>query len=294
MMRSLRSMFVLCALIIGMLLSDATAIALPQASAPSDDLTTEAINSQLRDSLDSMGSLPWYDSDKGEVEAVPVKPRLDDSTNRDSRWIPKPKKAKPAPTANTPNQPTGGGQLPGFWSSIGTLLQTIFKSFGWILFAILIAVLVGLMVYAISKMENTASGDSEGVRVDDEELNTADKARLENLPVQVQKPTGDLLAEADRLRNTGKIDEAIIYLFGHRLVQLDRAHAIRLARGKTNRQYLNELRKRKDLHPILDATVKVFEQSYFGRYEITQEDYDRVRSLQPTFESALAVQLEAA
>ena len=251
------------------------------------------LNEQMRKSLDSMGRLPWYDSDAGEVEPIPVKPRLDDSSNRDSRWVPKPEKPKKTKTQAKPQQ-NSNNQRPGFWSSLGTIFGDFSNVLGWVILGLVLALIVGLIVYTVSKMEMTALGEAVTKTEDDEQLEREEKARLENLPVQVQRPTGDLLAEADRLRTAGRLDEAIIYLFGHRLIQLDRAHAIRLARGKTNRQYINELRKRPDLRSVLENTVQIFEQSYFGRYPISSDDYDKVRSLQGSFESSLATQREAA
>lgn len=256
----------------------------------------ENAGQKFQESLESMGSVPWYDAERGSVEPIPVKPRMDDSTNRDSRWIPKPKKEKATSNkATNPQQPTNpNGQLPGFWSALGTFFGEFSQVIGWLILGLLFAAIVGGLVYAFSKMEidNVDTGNRRIAL--DQQLDEADEVRLENLPVQVQRPTGDLLSESDRLRAAGRLSEAIIYLFGHRLLQLDRVHAIRLSRGKTNRQYLLELRRRVDLEGMLRSTVNLFEQSYFGRYEITPEQYDYVRRLQPEFESALAVHREAA
>lgn len=258
----------------------------------------EDVDQQFRKSLESMGSVPWYDVEESAIEPVPVKPRMDDSTNRESRWIPQPKKEKSVTSkATNPAQPAGqnsNGQMPGFWSALGTLLGDFSQVIGWVILALLIAAVVGSLVYAFSKMEGDDSASPSKQTIAADRLDESDEVRLENLPVQMQRPTGDLLSESDRLRDLGRLNEAIIYLFGHRLLQLDRAHAIRLARGKTNRQYLSELRRRKDLERLLFSTIQVFEQSYFGRYEITSGQYDDVRNMQAPFESALAAQKEAA
>ena len=121
-----------------------------------------------------------------------------------------------------------------------------------------------------------------------------EQARLEQLPVEVRRIQGDLLAEADRLRQSGRYDEAIIYLFGYRLLQLDRNHLIRLARGKTNLQYLRELASRRELQGIMRETVRLFERSYFGRYEISSDEYEALRGQQTAFESLLSNEREAA
>jgi hypothetical protein len=247
-----------------------------------------------RDSFDSMGSLPWYDADNDRVDPVAVEPRIDDSTNRDSRWLPKPAKAPAVAPANPQTNPNNATRRThGPWQAFWTVIRDLSSYLGWGLLAIVVAVTVGLIVYMFSKMEDAARGVASP-REDDPEMDEADATRLENLPIQVERPRGDLLGEADRLNGLGRYAEAIVYLFGHRLIQLDRAHAIRLARGKTNRQYLAELRSRPDLARLMRETVQTFEQSYFGRYEITQTQFDITRRAQAEFDRLLAVNREAA
>jgi len=102
-----------------------------------------------------------------------------------------------------------------------------------------------------------------------------DVDRVEALPFAVRKPTGDFLAEARRLYEAGDYSEAIIYLFSYQLVELDRQHLIRLAKGKTNRQYLRELRARLTLRSILETTVVRFEDAFFGRKTLTRERFEQ-------------------
>ena len=71
-----------------------------------------------------------------------------------------------------------------------------------------------------------------------------DADRVEALPFHVRAASGDFLAEARRLYDAGHYSEAIVYLFSYQLVQLDKHHVIRLAKGKTNRQYVRETRQR--------------------------------------------------
>ena len=65
--------------------------------------------------------------------------------------------------------------------------------------------------------------------------------RVEALPFRVPRQATDLLSEARRQYEKGNYNEAIVYLFSHQLVELDRQHLIHLARGKTNRQLVREL-----------------------------------------------------
>ena len=66
----------------------------------------------------------------------------------------------------------------------------------------------------------------------------------------------------------------MIYLFSYELVQLDRQHLIRLAKGKTNRQYLRELRQRPPLQAILEPTMIAFEDAFFGRKTLSRERFE--------------------
>ena len=69
----------------------------PQVSAQGDrgSVDTLPVDSALTDSV-------WYDADEGGLVPVFVKPIVDDSLNRDSRWLPKAKRiAQPKTKTNT-------------------------------------------------------------------------------------------------------------------------------------------------------------------------------------------------
>lgn len=236
----------------------------------------------MRESFQRMGSLPWYDVEADAVQPVEVESRIDDSSNRESRWNPKARRARiPNPNA---------GSAPPVNSSIWQLLVDNFATIiQWIVLIGFVLLFVGLLLFALLKMDYSATGKESSTRSKkvDVEADSAELARLENLPMPVRTESGDFLAEADRLRGLGRLDEAIVYLFGHRLLQLDRSHAIRLARGKTNRQYLAELRNKTELQGVLRHTVDLFEQSFFGKYRLSEGRFDSVRQLQSQFDVVL-------
>lgn len=234
---------------------------------------------EVAQSLEAMGNLPWYDPDSGGVEPIDVRPQIDDSVNRDSRWL-----AKRRAPGGTPASGAGG--------TAGRPSGSTAELVGWVILGVLMVLVVALLVYTFMRIDDapSAAEASQG----DEERSKDLKSRMEQLPVDVRRPGGDLLQEADRLCEAGQIDEAIVYLFGHRLLQLDRHHAIRLARGKTNRQYLSELYGRPDLQHIVRETIDLFEQSYFGRYPVARTRFAQVRARQAEFESLLARIREAA
>ncbi len=79
---------------------------------------------------------------------------------------------------------------------------------------------------------------------------------------------------ARRLHDEGRFSEAIVYLFSHELIELDRHHLIRLARGKTNRQYLRELSGKSDLRSLLSRTIDRFERAFFGAERLDRQSVD--------------------
>jgi len=103
---------------------------------------------------------------------------------------------------------------------------------------------------------------------------SSDVDRVEDLPFQVRKPSGDFLSEAQRLYEAGKYSEAIIYLFSYQLVALDKRHVIHLAKGKTNRQYLRETRSRETIKLLLQRTMISFEDVFFGHHELSRERFE--------------------
>ena len=103
---------------------------------------------------------------------------------------------------------------------------------------------------------------------------TTDVGRIEKLSFQVQRPSHDLLSEARASYAAGNYAKAIVYLFSYQLVHLDRNHLVRLAKGKTNRQYLREVRAQADIVRIVGETMTVFEDVLFGRHTIDRRQFE--------------------
>jgi hypothetical protein len=47
-----------------------------------------------------------------------------------------------------------------------------------------------------------------------------------------------------------------------------------LARGKTNRMYLRELRQQPQLKSILELTMTAFEDVFFGNHNLSREEFE--------------------
>src|SRR6185436_7023096 len=207
-----------------------------------------------KEAFSGMGRVPWYDRTKDEARPLHMVPRnTADSDNRKSTW-----------TKQDTSTATTGGSSPRL-SLLGGVLQWV----GLTVLIILLGVLAFLIATAFLKDE---VGETTAARKVVE--STRDAARVEALPFAVRKPTGDFLSEARRLYEAGDYSEAIIYLFSYELVQLDRQHLIRLTKGKTNRQYVRELRQRPPLQAILDTTMIAFEDAFFGRKTLPRERFE--------------------
>lgn len=116
----------------------------------------------------------------------------------------------------------------------------------------------------------------------------AHRAAVESLPFMTDRSRGDLLGEARRHYQEGNYSEAIIYLFSYQLVELDRFAMIRLAKGKTNRQYLRELGKSPPLRPPLELTMTAFEDVFFGRRALDRAGFEACWSQLPLFEQLVS------
>jgi hypothetical protein len=147
----------------------------------------------------------------------------------------------------------------------------LLKALGWFGLAILVVVVV-LVAWRIfnhwrsgrEQPDAALSLDSDAERVD----------RVEALPFQVGRQVSDLLSEARRQYERGNYNEAIVYLFSHQLVELDRQHLIHLARGKTNRQLVRELGPRRELRLLVDQTMVAFEDVFFGNHALSRARFE--------------------
>ena len=187
------------------------------------------------------GGFPWYDKQNDSAKPVHV----------DVPW-------------NVGSRPKASWSLPGitFWEVVAIVVL-----------AIVVFGLVWLLIRAyLNREELAAVGDSTRVR----QATVDDAARIEALPFQIRQRDIDLLAEARRLYEQGNYSEAIVYFFSYQLVEMDRHQVIRLAKGKTNRQYLRDLRRQPMLQEIIERSMVAFEEVFFGGHELNRARFESV------------------
>jgi len=186
-------------------------------------------------------SYPWYDAAQDGVRRIEVKP---DTRGWEFDWN------------------GGGGRLPSMSWLAYLALGLLAALLAWLMVALIRAYLRRETQAALE----AAPGHATAV---------SDASRIEALPVPLRREAAaDLLAAARQAYEAGNYGEAIIYLFSHQLVELDKRQQIRLTRGKTNRQYLRELAQRRPLQALIEPTMVAFEDVYFGNHPLDRQRFE--------------------
>ena len=87
----------------------------------------------------------------------------------------------------------------------------------------------------------------------------------------------DLFDEAEGLAREGKMRDAIRKGYVALLCDLSDRKVIGLARNKTNRDYLRDVRSRRELHPLMRSVTDIFERHWYGSQRSDAEDWARFR-----------------
>jgi hypothetical protein len=222
----------------------------------------EAAAGPVREAL-RQGSYPWYDSDADRVRPIWA-PRL-----TWIKWL-LDKVESMGKAINRFFSGMGVRRMPSVGLG-GEYLGTLLLS------TVLIAFFVFLLVLWMRK-EPFAAGLPAA-------RSTPGTAHLlAQLPEALMPGFDDPWAEAQRRRSAGDYAGAVIYLFAHQLLSLDRAGLIRLAPGWTGRYYVRRLRD-PVLVDSLGATLRLFEEIYYGHRQPSAGAFERVWSRAEAFEA---------
>lgn len=212
---------------------------------------------------------PWYDAEADALKPLPL----------------------PAPPKPSPFWEWLADVVQWLFGSWGVELGELLQFLGWLL----IAALAVWILLAVARAYRLA--ERHRVDADTEAEARADIARVEALPVDVDAGVTDLLAEARRLRERGDFARAVVYLFSHQLVQLDRHGLVRLAKGKTNRQYLREVARAPGapagLGPMIERVMLQFEAAFFGGRPPSAEAFEAAWAEVEPFHALLRQALQA-
>lgn len=189
------------------------------------------------------GDFTWYDRATDDLRRIEVKP-------------------PPDYTPSNSNTNTGTGVIAAAEGGMQLLV--------WSAIGIVLAALVYMLIQAYLNREAGAD-EQKG-----NQQSVAEIDRSEALPIPIERNISDLLAAARRAYEQGDYRMAIVYLYSHQLVELDKNQVIHLSKGKTNRQYLREVMRagRKALGGLLEQTQVVFEEAFFGGRAIGPEQFE--------------------
>lgn len=219
--------------------------------ASGQDTGHDASVQAARDVLRAKRDLPWYDPDQDSLRRIDVQ-RDEDDQHRQSRWA--------SDTEST--EPTEARRPSLFWQ----LMQVL----AWMMLGALLIAIMWFLVWAAHRMDAGSLTDGKAV-----DRATVGPERMEDLPMALPPTDRDLLAAARACYEAGDYGMAIIYAYAHQLVELDQHHAIQLRKGKTNRQYLRELRARPRLRELLRDTMLAFEEVFFGHHTLSRPQFER-------------------
>jgi hypothetical protein len=192
---------------------------------------------------------PWYDSSADDLRPLNVRPPRPPS--RPWRW------------------------------SFGPWVRTLFQWAAWTALAVALAVVAWLLYRAGRAVEPIgAAAEARSENKEEEE-----RRRIEALSLPVREKPADFLAEATRCYQAGNYREAIIYFFGHQLLELDRHQLIRMTKGKTNRQYVREIGRLAGLQRLLEQTMVAFEDVFFGNHPLDRDRFEACWSQQGRFDA---------
>jgi len=207
--------------------------AAPAAAEMTDQQAVDSAEKALGGSVE----FPWYDGSDDTLRRVDVQPPAPP---------PKPREWTPNPNPAQPN------------------LGWLWRLFKWAFWGGLLAGLLLLLYLLLRSMLRGVDVPPAGGDMTTDVKPAATIERIERLPFAIKRPRSDLLASAQAAYQQGDFNEAIVYLFSYQLLQLDRHELIRLTKGKTNRQYLREMRRNRSVLELVQQTMVPFEDAFFG------------------------------
>jgi hypothetical protein len=269
----------------GILANSATRVDLPVSDSQLSFLQTDpdsAVESG-RDALGSGGRFPWYDSARDDLRPIDLQAD-DDNSSPDSSNDRRSEGGGPSGNSSRRGGGSGSGNGSGRGSDSGSsrdespsvsidpqaVSAPALMWIAWIGIAGVLLWIVYMIIKAFLDREARDAKTSEST--DDEE--ESGPAGLDALPARVVVAKGGLLDEARRQYEAGNHNLAIIYLYSYELIKLDQNQMLRLAKGKTNREYLRELSGRPEIYGIVARTLVPFEDVFFGEHQLTRERFE--------------------
>ena len=214
----------------------------PGRSLPADATSADVVS--------DAGELPWYDAAAARVRPITPASEPERPKPLDWEWI---------DSANS-NSSTPS------WTWLTELIQ-------WIAWGVLLLIFAALLYLPFKRLLYPPPDDAV-LDASREKRVRSEVDSIEQLPFTVPLTQSDLLGETRRCYESGRYRDAMIYFYSYQLVQLDQHQKIHLSKGKTNRQYLQELAHHTRLRDLLAQSVRLFEDAFFGHYELQRDGFE--------------------
>jgi hypothetical protein len=140
----------------------------------------------------------------------------------------------------------------------------------------------GAILYWLWRRYEPGLGDLEG-----NGRRTGGALRIEGLPEGLQPETDDPWSEALRRRQRGDYAGAVVCLFAHQLLELDRLQQVRLVPGRTGRQLVRTVEDA-ELRSCVEPTLRLFESVYYGHRAPSAPAFEAVWALAEQFQQRVA------
>ena len=98
-------------------------------------------------------------------------------------------------------------------------------------------------------------------------------AMIEGLPSGIPHEVIDYWTEANRRRSLGDYSGAVVYLFAHQLLILDRLRMVNLTPGKTARQIVRSITDSR-YQVWIEPSLRLFEAAYYGHRPPSREAFE--------------------
>ncbi|RUL86169.1 DUF4129 domain-containing protein [Tautonia sociabilis] len=197
-------------------------------AAPADSEAVGAVRQALRGQR-----FPWYDATADDFRPV-MPPRMRSSTGS------------------------------GWWNwDLGEVSP---RELGQLIIFLLLAASLTALVLFIARTWQRRLPNQERPTTGKPAQVTGTTTRIGALPTALEVDEADPLEAARQLRERGDRSRAVVLLFAHQLLVLDRLGKIRLAPGRTGRQLVRSIEEA-ELREPLSRSLRLFEDVYYGHRE---------------------------
>ena len=234
------------------------------ASAPAAHSATEVRSALAR------GTYPWYDSKTDRLKPV----------------LPWPDSASLRPKGFTDWLRKRFGFVGDWWKKLNRWsLPAIGKLGDVVAVALTVVILAVVLVVLLELLRRYRPLDEDAIRR--AAIASGSAQRIEGLPGGLPDAMADPWAEALRRRERGDFAGAVICLFAHQLLSLNRLGQIRLVPGRTGRQFVRSVVDRQ-LRALVEPTLRLFEVVYYGGRSPSAEAFEAVWAQAEAFQLRVA------